>query len=83
MANIFHTIVYPGEDRFQAICRAGSEAVRNGFDGYSIDCEKCGQPIDDHETPQDCIIWRRELGSPLRERVAQLVAGWRGGKKGE
>jgi hypothetical protein len=57
MTSIFHTIVYPGEDMFNAICRAGWEAAHNGFSGYSIDCERCGQAVDSHEVPSDCIVW--------------------------
>lgn len=54
---MFHTIVYPGETLDQAIVRAACDAQRNGFRGYVVDCETCGQPIQDHEIATDCETW--------------------------
>ena len=58
----FRTAVRSGEDMFGAIVRAGQEANRRGLSGYVIVCERCGQPVMDHELPTDCETWSRELG---------------------
>jgi hypothetical protein len=65
MPNLFHTVVYPGEDVNQAITRASLDATRNGFTGYCIDCEKCGQPVDRHEAASDCAVWLKHFGGNL------------------
>lgn len=57
---MYRTAVRPGEDISQAILRAASEAVRLGLNGYVIVCEKCGQPVRDHEYPSDCATWMKE-----------------------
>jgi hypothetical protein len=59
---IFHTTIQPGESMFDAICRAGAAANQGGFAGYSIDCSKCGQPLSDSHTPEECEIYLREFG---------------------
>jgi len=55
---LLHTTVCPGETLFDAVVRAGADTNRNGLDGYSIDCEICGGPVEDHLngkiSPQDC-----------------------------
>ena len=59
---IFRTAVREGEDMNQAIARASHEANQRGYSGYEIVCEKCGQPVRNHERPEDCETWTRELG---------------------
>ena len=45
MTSIFHTIVYPGEDMFNAICRAGQDATRKIGTGYmAVQTEMAGRP---------------------------------------
>jgi hypothetical protein len=66
MSKILHTTIKPGEDMFAAICRAGAEAGQGGFDGYSVDCSKCGTALDENHTPEECAIYQREF------RVASL-----------
>lgn len=55
------TIVRSGETLNDAIVRAAFEANKRK-DGYEIVCEKCGQPIDDHEFPEDCNTFIKHFG---------------------
>lgn len=45
---ILHTTVQPGESLFGAIVRASIDAARSKMDGYQIDCEICGESVEDH-----------------------------------
>ena len=55
---ILHTTVQPRESLFDAIVRAGIDAARSKMDGYQIDCEICGESVEDHLTgkitPAEC-----------------------------
>jgi hypothetical protein len=59
---MYRTTVQAGETLFDIICRAGYEANQRGELSFSIDCDKCGQPVANHETPEDCDIWLKEFG---------------------
>jgi hypothetical protein len=63
IAEMTYGFVDHGETLFDAIVRISTKADH----AYCILCERCGQPIHDHETPIDCAVFARYL-SPRSPR---------------
>jgi hypothetical protein len=51
---IHHDMIRSGETQFEAIVRISHYAGANGYDGYCVDCNVCGMPIDSHREPGYC-----------------------------
>lgn len=61
---MFKYAMIPGQSLGEAIVHAGVLANLNGFNGYSVVCSYCHQPIHDHENPSDCEVFNRIYKEP-------------------